>query len=322
LRGTATRPVLELGSPAAEPVTPLDGTRPPVVEPQGPGYEVNAQAGSLDDFAVGSPPPAEKGCKKVDFLFVVDNSSSMLLEQSNLSSSFPGFLRVVQQTVAARDFHIMVIDTDGWDGESGANADPCRNALGAGKRLGSNGQDCKVAGEERYLSDGQPDLEDTFACVAQVGTFGDSGEQPMDAMIQALGPAQNQHGGCNESFLREDAILVVTFITDEDDNRSSGNPAVWHQALLDTKRGDESAVVLLGLVNDANLDPPLAGGRCASLPLLPLTPRGAPLLQSFVRSFAQGSLASVCAPDYSPFFARAVSAIDSACDEFVPPVIR
>lgn len=323
LRSHATGVVVVARPPVALEVTEQDAGVAPVRQLEAPRY---------DDFAAGSAPPVEKGCQKVDFLFVVDNSSSMLLEQSNLTNSFPGFLRVVQESLEARDFHIMVVDTDGWDGESSAaaNADPCRNALGAGKRLGSNGQDCGVAGADRYLSKDQPNLEKTFSCVAKVGTFGDSGEQPMDAMIQAVGLAQNQRGGCNESFLRDDAILVVTFITDEDDTRSSGNPELWRQALLDSKRGDEKALVVLGLVNDANLDEPLAGGRCGSLlapltplsPLAPLTQGGAPALQSFVQGFAQGSLASVCAPDYGPFFAQAVGSIDNACDEFVPPVIR
>src|SRR5204862_5903779 len=43
-------------------------------------------------------PPAvvglERGCKKIDFLFVIDNSDSMDDEQANLARSFPGFINV------------------------------------------------------------------------------------------------------------------------------------------------------------------------------------------------------------------------------------
>jgi hypothetical protein len=279
-------------------------------------------AGS-DDFGVTPPGLPEKGCRKIDFLFVVDNSASMLREQSSLASSFPGFISVVEETLAVTDFHIMVVDTDGWDGEAASGAlDPCRDALGAGKRTGSDERACGVLGDDRYLSADQPDLEQTFTCLAQVGTFGSSREQPMDAMLLGVGAAQNEPGGCNAGFLRQDAVLVVTFITDEDDTRSSGSPAVWRQALIDAKAGNELALVVLGLIDDGDLDQPLAGGPCAdllgSLPGL----GGPPALQSFVDSLAQGSLASVCAPDYSPFFARAVNVIDTACDEFVPPVIK
>lgn len=271
------------------------------------------------DFGVGDPLSPMKGCQKVDFLFVVDNSISMFQQQSNLTSSFPGFMRVVEQTLEVTDFHIMVVDTDGWDGQAASDAmDPCRDALGAGKRNGSDERDCGVRGDDRYLRADQPDLEETFACLAQVGTVGSSREQPMDATLLAVGAAQNEARGCNAGFLREDAILVVTLITDEDDTRSSGSPAVWRQALLDAKAGNETALVVLGLVDDANLDAPLSGGPCRGFVGL----GGAPILQSFVTSLEQGSLASVCAPDYSPFFARAVSVIDTACDEFVPPVIQ
>ena len=155
-----------------------------------------------------------------------------------------------------------------------------------------------------------------------MGTFGSSREQPMDAMLLGVGAAQNEAGGCNAGFLREDAVLVVTFMTDEDDTRSSGNPAVWQQALIDAKAGNELALVVLGLMDDGDFDEPLAGGPCADL-LGALPALGdPPALRSFVDGLAQGSLASICAPDYSPFFARAVSVIDTACDEFVPPTIE
>ena len=55
------------------------------------------------------------GCQKVDFLFVIDNSGSMLEEQNNLAGSFPSFINSIQSTLdAAQDYHIMVIDTDAW----------------------------------------------------------------------------------------------------------------------------------------------------------------------------------------------------------------
>ena len=57
-----------------------------------------------------------------------------------------------------------------------------------------------------------------------------------------------QAGGCNEGFLRDDAILVVTFITDEEDTGSAGNPDSWKQTLVDAKGGNEEAIVVLGLV--------------------------------------------------------------------------
>lgn len=283
--------------------------------PSNPALDPGSNGGS---FGASPPPPVEKGCTKVDFLFIVDNSLTMLFKQSNLRSSFPGFMRVVEENVEASDFHIMVVDTDGPNGDDATtSADGCNQTLGAGKRLDFSGDECGVLGDARFLSPGQPELEQTFSCIAKVGTFGVANEQPMDAMLQAIS-AQNGPGGCNEGFLREDAILVVTLITDSDDRASIGNPETWRAALIALKGGDEGAVVVLGLVGDNNLDEPLPGGPCGFLGLAV----GAPNLQAFVQSLQQGSLASVCADDYSPFFAEAVSSIDTACDEFVPPVIQ
>src|SRR5688500_3590303 len=63
----------------------------------------------------GDDPDAIEGCKKVDFLFVVDNSGSMSDEQSNLVSNFPGFIDTIAAELDdANDYHIMVLDSDAY----------------------------------------------------------------------------------------------------------------------------------------------------------------------------------------------------------------
>lgn len=314
LRPTSTEMLESAGAGGASSAGGADPSGAGAAEPPAPGQN---EPSGFDD---SSAPPEEAGCAKVDFLFVVDNSISMLLHQEKLSRSFPRFMQVIEDSLEANDFHIMVVDTDEWDGddEEEVAADPCRDALGAGKRSGAVGQSCGVDGDARYLQSGQDGLAESFSCIARVGTFGDSGELPMDAMLQATSSAKNRPGGCNEGFLRDDAILVVTFITDEDDESSTGNPETWRQTLLAAKHDDPKALVVLGLVGDNNLDDGLRGGPCNFFEA-----SGAPALQSFVQSFDdRGSLASVCAEDYSPFFEEAVSTIDTACDAFVPPVIQ
>jgi hypothetical protein len=260
---------------------------------------------------------AEPGCTKVDFLFVIDNSLSMLLAQRKLDRSFPGFMRVVEGDVAASDFHIMVVDTDSWDGTGGsASADGCREVLGAGRRSDASGNDCGVVGDARYIASPTADLTETFSCLADVGTFGDPNEQPIDAVLQALSPAQNAAGGCNAGFLRNDAILVVTLITNQDDDASSGTPETWRENLLALKGGDPSALVVLGFVGDNNVDGGLDGGPCS--PLLDFGTSGAPKLQQLLQGLDRGAAASVCADDYTPFFEQAVTDISTACEQFVP----
>lgn len=290
------------------------------------------------------------GCSKVDFLFVIDNSISMGDEQSNLGTSFPNFISTIEQDVVS-DYHVMVIDTDGedkWDEElvecySGdcddepANEpcgilppengwmcgalptpDACDAALGAGTdHDGTDARNsCGFVGGQRWFSDAQPNPASTFECAARLYA-GNSPELTIDTMLAALGPQMNAAGGCNEGFVRDDAVLVVTFISDEeDDGDSLGAPAMWHDELVALKGGNETAVVVLGLMGDTGLPgavcPPdsVAGSNGGEY---------SPRLIDFVESFGErGVWGSVCEPDYGPFFAEAVALIDTACDTYEP----
>lgn len=301
----------------AEPVTPFSPAPPElpaaidVVEPA---------SGSRDDLPrepdVFLPP--ETGCQKIDFLFAIDNSASMRDEQENLAQSFPGFIRVMQQVLGSKDVHIMVVGTGGDredEDDPALDAEACEEIQGAGRRTNTEGVDCGIQGGLAFMSTGQPDLEGTFSCAAQVGTDGSAREEPMDAVLAATSAALNGPGRCNAGFLREDALLVVTVISDEEDERSSGEPEDWRRILLDVKGGDPDALVLLGLVGDNNVDGGLLGGPCRAADA-----DGAPRLQELVDT-ASGVLGSVCAADYAPFFQTAVGTIDSACNDFLPPTI-
>lgn len=197
----------------------------------------------------------------------------------------------------------------------------CEDVLGAGvthpRGQGSSNQDCMFSTGARYMDSTQPDLSATFECAAQVGVSSYAGtERPMEAMVQAVS-SSTEAATCNTGFLRDDAILVVTFITDENDEvgDSAGTPAGWKQALISAKNGDESAIVVLGLFGDN--DQP--GGICQDL----VDSDGAepaPRLREFVDSFGdKGFFGSVCAPSYDEFFQQAVGLIDVTCDEFIPP---
>jgi len=178
----------------------------------------------------------------------------------------------------------------------------CPVTLGAGKAEDRLFADCGFASGKRYITSAEADVAGAFECAALVGAGGDGNERPMEAMVRATGPL-NQAGQCNEGFLRDDAILVVTFITDEAETGSMGDPNTWKQALVTAKHGDEAAVVVLGVIGD---------GTCQNA-------QDAPLLRQFAESFTQGQWGDICAPDYSPFFQDAISVIDLACDNFTPP---
>src|SRR5690606_34159779 len=127
---------------------------------------------------------------------------------------------------------------------------------GTGKEFDANGMSCNLEGGRRYMLDSQPNVDQTFECIANVGTYGSGDERPMQAAIAACSEAQNGPGGCDEGFLRDDAILVLTIIPDEEDDGgggSPGDPQAWYDAVVAAKHGDPKAVVVLGLVGDNNL---------------------------------------------------------------------
>lgn len=283
----------------------------------------------------GAEGMGDAGCKKVDFLFVIDSSPSMQDEQDNLLTSFPGFIDAIEQTLMIDDFHLMVVDAGPVFGAQ------CDGTLGAGQRRSANGQECGLSGTQRFADQNQPDLPGTFACIGARGFDGDPNERTMDSTIAALTDLA-QPGACNEGFLRDDAVLVVTIITDEedspgdvgqnsmpngecapvdDDENSTGDPAAWKAAIVAAKGGNEDAVVVLGLLGDCD-----AAGTCPGIAFDPFDPGAAitgaepaPRLRMFAQSFGYGSIGPVCAPDYSTFFADAVGVIASACSGFVPP---
>jgi hypothetical protein len=203
----------------------------------------------------------------------------------------------------------------------------CDGVLGGGKNDNYENEPCSIEGGNRYMIDGQPDLNGTFDCIARVGIEGEGNERTMQAMEDAL-TKENDPGGCNDGFVRDDAILVVTIITDEEDDpndpdtgagpdeNSPGDPESWMQTVADVKGGDETAAVVLALVGDTDLpdavcEPLIDDGTVGAEP--------APRLRQFSELFTYGTWCSVCAPDFTPCFEDAVSVIDMACDEFEPP---
>lgn len=281
----------------------------------------------------GSGGEPEMGCQAVDFLFVIDNSVSMQNEQEALIGAFPGFMAAIESALAVgSDYHVLVTDTDAWGRCDTANPwegarpnhstcndyieqtvfDECDRTLGAGVvhpagEAATNAL-CQPQGGNRYIVAGEPNLADTFACMATVGLAGHPSERPMDAMEAALEPGINQADGCNAGFLRDDALLVVTFVSDDPNYEDAGEPQDWYDAVVAAKNGDPGGVVVLGLTPD------WAGCQSGS-------PKGSHWSE-FVSMWNDNGLhGNVCssAEDYVVFFEAAVSTIAQACDVFEPP---
>jgi hypothetical protein len=303
-------------------------------EAEGPGGGPKLDVAAPETEGPGDDGNGTEGCSKVDFLFVIDNSGSMGDNQDSLIGSFPGFIQSIQTTLTeAQDYHIMVVDTDAqWGGECqllcplffnvcpdipqypcGIVPDACDSTLGAGvvHTMASDAPNvpCSFTTGARYMDSTEPDLTSAFQCAAKVGSDGDGSERQMGAMVGALSPVLAEPGACNEGFVRQDAILVVTIITDEEDAASNGNPEGWYANVIASKFGDANAIVMLGLINDTD----------AAMPVCPVESQDPVKLRTFVDMFPNRIRGSVCAASYNDFFQQAVDLIDTTCDEFVPP---
>ena len=276
----------------------------------------SSSSGSSGSTTTGTPkldlPPGDipaVPCTTVDLLFVIDNSNSMLDEQANLIASFDGFIAGIQDNLdEANDYHIGVVTTDDYV----ANDPECQE-LGALVTQTFEGS-CGPFAEGAFITLAD-ELEGSFTCAANVGVDGSNDERPIDAMLTALSPELNAEGGCNAGFLRDDALLVVVLITDEDDGvifgqGSAGDPGDWFGELVGLK-GFESNVVVLALAgvpppNNCSFNDPLEGADVAWR------------ITDFVERFSYGRLGDVCADDYAGFFDDSLDIIDMACTNFMP----
>lgn len=286
----------------------------------------------MPDF--GPTQPA--GCAgKIDFLFVVSSGGSMKGSQEQLVAALPPFMDAIQEQLPDFDYHILSANTDkSWALEDCSvcteGCDPqgsppycsaavtaCDKKIGAGvvfpTGLYAANRRCDIDSGLRYLTTGQKNLDEVFACTAQVGIYG--GPRTAEAMVAALQPEINDPTddyACNGGFLREDALLVVTIIQDDYDQVSSGTVDEWIEALRAAKNYDDNAFALLLLTTDIDVD---YQQLCHPNKYNETKNRLRLLAEGVEHSF----IGSICLKEYAPFFAEHVGALVDLCDDFVPP---
>jgi len=288
--------------------------------------KLDAQVGTMGDDGIET---GDESCKKVDLLFVIDNSGSMADEQLNLAASVPGFINAMQNELAETEgYNIGVITTDLYIFDVSCAPLSIGNLVTrTGGEFSSNQQCAPYSSGLRFMTEND-NLDNKFNCAARVGVSGDGDERPMEALLTALRPPLTDAGGCNEGFLREDALLVVVIITDEEDDHeteltacdstplpgSAGEPATWFEDLIAVKGGEEDKIVVVSLVGpDA-----AAGTTCPELDKCNGGVVGAevaPRILEFTRMFTYGFIGPVC-EDYGPIFQESIAVIKTACEEF------
>jgi hypothetical protein len=190
------------------------------------GRDGNGDDGAGTDAGFGTGDGSGSGearkCNKMDIVFVVDDSGSMSEEQNNLGQNFPMFATVLQNYVNQNGEHIdfrVAVTTTGRDLNYnisfGGQTLP-QSEMGDDGAFKNN---CGV--NKRWLEPTDANLGSTLGCRANVGTGGPSYEMPLLMTKWAL--ADRVADNTNAGFLREDALLGVVMLTDEDDGSSTQN---------------------------------------------------------------------------------------------------
>lgn len=164
---------------------------------------------------------------EVDVLIVMDNSNTMLEEQEAIGANFASFIQYAEQ--GGLDYQIGVTTTDIMD---------------QGGRL------VPIAGpaSERIITPASvPSPAALFEQNVDVGTTGALLEQGLEAAYLALSPPiATTH---NAGFLRSDAVLLLIFVSDEND----GSPRMvsfYADFFLALKNGDPALVKGIAIIGD------------------------------------------------------------------------
>lgn len=255
---------------------------------------------------------AEQGCNKVDVIFAVDNSGSMTEEHEALRGpvfdSFPQALLAINGGID--DFQLAVID-----------ACP-KPALF--HDTGTGGA-CGFSTGANFMSSNSPALVAEFACVTDFsangymgnadmcldsGAFGDDDEQPGLTAARSVSPPAI--GNENSGLLREDALLFIVAITDEDEEVvDAASVQEIYDTIVAAKGGDVERVVYLGIAGDSNCEGPYGSANNAT--------QSKALTQLFVDQ-GRGVFWDLCQGDLPTAFESTIETIvDSACQQ-LPPV--
>jgi hypothetical protein len=316
----------------------LEGTSSTTIED--PSFDDTRGSGTAETAGESTGPDLGFMCNNVDFVFMVDNSPSMLDEQQFLAQGVPGFVSAIQNALPdVESIRVGVIDTDSYPGLGTLEApldgcDPevvedcssCDYTLGAFLTKPESASDpmtsCEFGSGLTYMDGTSDTFANEFGCAALVGAVGNPIEQQAGALLASVSEDLNAEGACNEGFMRDNALLVFLVISDEEDNYesppapqggSAGEPAEWFDAVVAAKDGRETNVVALGLLGGspkfsdcADLSEGVDGAEQSSR------------LVDFVERFPTNFVGSVCSEGYGAFFQEALVKVAQGCQLFIP----
>lgn len=154
--------------------------------------------------------------KKIDILWIIDNSGSMESSQTNLANNFQAFIARFNQS--SSDFHMAVGTTEAWmkqfnlgNPSSGTTAADMAKIRDGAKLSSSVTTHSGVF----VMDKNTPNLSSVFQTNIKQGTNGNGDERAFESFKQILNEPWNA------GFRRPDAFLAIIIVSDEDDFSNS-----------------------------------------------------------------------------------------------------
>lgn len=169
---------------------------------------------------------------KVDIVFMVDNSSSMTQYQNKFATEVPAMISALNRL--GLDYHIAVVTSD------------MRSAGNGGRFIGS----------PKFLTPGSSSLVSALQSRINVGQNGSDLERGLESLKAVMQPSYLTGEGAG--FFRDDALLAMIVLTNEDDYSSESTASLksFFDALKPPFKGTTKAWILnfIGVVT--------IGGEC------------------------------------------------------------
>lgn len=160
--------------------------------------------------------------RPLDVLFVIDDSATMIQEQTALAAGIPAFVEALTESDQLIDLHVGFVSSNLGTGPAGAGGASCAGDGDEGHLLleaacppltdDTRHVAHRVDPEGESVVNYTGELASQLQCMAQLGTAGCGFEQHLESMKRAL-----ENEVANAGFLREEANLAVIVLADEDD---------------------------------------------------------------------------------------------------------
>jgi hypothetical protein len=174
--------------------------------------------------------------RKIDILFMIDNSSSMEQSQMNLATNLPSFMNVLKALPdGLPDLHIGVVSSDMGAGDGSitgcaGNGDngvfhfaPTGTCTATNLQAGATYISSPIGGTPNFTGD----ITAVFQCIAQLGASGCGFEHQLASVARALGADGSGAPQENSGFIRPEAYLAIVLITNEDDCSAPVNSVLF-----------------------------------------------------------------------------------------------